>query len=307
MSLGHSQSPSAAPGQDAPHKADGLGLTHIGARREWIKMIETVSVIIPTYNAERYIVGTLFSVLGQRHPGLIEVEILVVDDHSTDGTRSAAEAVAASYPAAIQVIRQQRNCGPAAARNRGLQAATGNFICFLDADDRDVPGFFAFGVEALNGNPGAAAIVTGVELVNCDGQIDPVQYEALFVSIASNVLIRTLVARLLGGFPEGDVFRGEAGLEDAAFKKALVDEFSVFKTDIKCLRYFVRPGGHFERFLDRTRVVDGCLVFNRSTQEERSGELALAERAYRAAIHERLNATSVSIPYRNKLRTAAWT
>src|SRR5262245_45516231 len=163
MSPGHSQSPSAAPGQDAPHKADGLGadLSHIGARKEWIKMVETVSVIIPTYNAEQYIVGTLFSVIGQRRPGLIEVEILVVDDNSTDGTRSAAEAVAASYPAAIQVIRQQRNCGPAAARNRGLRHATGNFICFLDADDQYVPGFFAACVEELHRHPEVDAIMTG--------------------------------------------------------------------------------------------------------------------------------------------------
>src|SRR5262249_22552762 len=111
MSLRHSKVPVRPPVRTPP-KADGLGadLSHIGARKEWIKIVETVSVIIPTYNAEQYMVGTLFSVIGHRRPGLIEVEMLVVDDNSTDGPRSAAEAVAASSPAAIQVIRQQRNC-----------------------------------------------------------------------------------------------------------------------------------------------------------------------------------------------------
>jgi|SRR5262245_54078978 glycosyltransferase involved in cell wall biosynthesis len=213
------------------------------------KMVaEVVSVVIPTYNAEPYIVGTLFSVLRQRHPGLVKVEILVVDDNSTDGTLSAVETIAASYPGEIRVIRQQRNCGPAVARNRGLRDATGDFICFLDADDQYVPGFFAFCVEVLHRQPDAAAIVTGVELVNCHRPVDPVLYEALVASIPSNVLLRTSVARLLGGFPEADCFRGASGWEDIVFKSGLFDEFTVLGMKEKVLRYFVRPGSHFELF-----------------------------------------------------------
>jgi glycosyltransferase involved in cell wall biosynthesis len=85
-----------------------------------------VSVIIPAYNAERYLIEALDSVRAQGHRPL---EVIMVDDGSTDGTAG----VVAQYPDVRYVY--QANRGPAAARNAGLRLAQGDLIAFLDADD----------------------------------------------------------------------------------------------------------------------------------------------------------------------------
>lgn len=89
-----------------------------------------MSVVIPAYNASRTIAETLESVIGQTHGNL---EILVVDDGSTDDTLAIAEAFARRDQRVRPI--QQVNGGVAAARNAGIAAATGEFIAPLDADD----------------------------------------------------------------------------------------------------------------------------------------------------------------------------
>lgn len=91
-----------------------------------------VSVIIPAYNAEKYILLAINSVLEQNYSPL---EILLIDDGSTDDT---AKLVQREVPQ-VRII-QQTNAGVAAARNTGLRHASGEFICFLDADDGWFPG-----------------------------------------------------------------------------------------------------------------------------------------------------------------------
>ena len=86
-----------------------------------------VSCIVPVFNGERYLAEALDSILAQTWR---PVEVIVVDDGSTDGTAH----IAAGYGAEVSYIHQA-NAGPAAARNRGLDAARGEFIAFLDADD----------------------------------------------------------------------------------------------------------------------------------------------------------------------------
>jgi glycosyltransferase involved in cell wall biosynthesis len=86
-----------------------------------------VSCIVPVYNGEAYLGAALDSILAQTWRPL---EIIVVDDGSTDGSAAVAE----TYGAIVRVIRQA-NAGCAAARNAGLAAATGEFVAFLDADD----------------------------------------------------------------------------------------------------------------------------------------------------------------------------
>jgi glycosyltransferase involved in cell wall biosynthesis len=92
----------------------------------------TVSCIIPVYNGERFLAEAIDSVLAQTHP---VAEIIVVDDGSTDGTRSIVENYAASSNARVHYLWQENSKRPATARNRGIQAASGEFITFLDADD----------------------------------------------------------------------------------------------------------------------------------------------------------------------------
>jgi glycosyltransferase involved in cell wall biosynthesis len=86
-----------------------------------------VSCIVPVFNAERYLAEALDSILSQTYQ---PVEVIVVDDGSTDGTAQ----VAAGYGERITYLYQE-NSGPAAARNKGIDAAQGEFVAFLDADD----------------------------------------------------------------------------------------------------------------------------------------------------------------------------
>jgi glycosyltransferase involved in cell wall biosynthesis len=86
-----------------------------------------VSVIIPVFNGERFLREAVESVLAQKYS---PVEIIIVDDGSTDGTAT----VARSFPETVRYLHQT-NHGPAAARNRGIEQAQGDLIAFADTDD----------------------------------------------------------------------------------------------------------------------------------------------------------------------------
>lgn len=89
-----------------------------------------VSVIIPAYNCERTLIDTLLSVLTQ---DLANIEVICVDDGSTDRTAYIVEQLA-EVDARLRLI-SQKNAGPGAARNAGIDAARGEFLTFLDSDD----------------------------------------------------------------------------------------------------------------------------------------------------------------------------
>lgn len=108
-----------------------------------------VSVVVPCYNAEASIGIALRSLMEQSYRDL---EIIVVDDCSTDATVARAEALAAADPR-IRVIRQGTNAGAYAARNRGLAVASGAFVTTHDADDWSHPQKIERLVAALAKNP----------------------------------------------------------------------------------------------------------------------------------------------------------
>lgn len=111
-----------------------------------------VSVVIPCYNAERYIGATLRSVLAQ---GLPDMEVIVVDDGSSDGS---ADLVRRGFPG-VTLLRQA-NQGVAAARNHGIEHATGDWIAFVDADDIWLPDKLTAQLALLQANPDARIAYT---------------------------------------------------------------------------------------------------------------------------------------------------
>lgn len=90
-----------------------------------------ISVVIPCYNGGEFLAEAIQSALAQTHP---PCEVIVIDDGSTDDSASIAE----SFGPPVRVIRQ-RNQGESVARNRGIEAASGDWIAFLDADDVWMP------------------------------------------------------------------------------------------------------------------------------------------------------------------------
>jgi len=119
-----------------------------------------VSVVIPCYNGSRFLREAIESVLGQtwRAP-----ELVVVNDGSTDDTA----AVARSYEQVRYI--EQRNQGAPAARNAGMRSSTGEFLVFLDADDRLQPHALAAGVESLRANPEWAFVSGEVRVIAENG------------------------------------------------------------------------------------------------------------------------------------------
>lgn len=113
-------------------------------------LLPLVSVIIPAFNAAAYVLETLQTVADQAYGPL---EIILVDDGSTDATVAL---VHKHYPQ-VQIISQP-NAGVAAARNIGLRAATGEFICLLDADDGWYPGKLHAQVNYLQQHPETGAV-----------------------------------------------------------------------------------------------------------------------------------------------------
>src|SRR5215203_1055396 len=127
-----------------------------------------VSVVIPCYNQARFLGEALQSVLCQGYPVL---EIIVVDDGSKDST----EEIASGYTKAdtrVRVIRQE-NRGLAAARNRGLSEAGGEYVVFLDSDDRLVSEALEVGVRELEAHPGCAFVSGICRKITADGSVVP--------------------------------------------------------------------------------------------------------------------------------------
>src|SRR5918995_1252705 len=108
-----------------------------------------VSVVIPCYNQAHFLVEAIESVLAQSYP---RFEIVVVDDGSTDDTSE----VAARYPGVRYVY--QNNQGVSAARNSGLARSEGEYVVFLDADDRLLPEALEAGLRCLEARPECAFV-----------------------------------------------------------------------------------------------------------------------------------------------------
>ena len=123
----------------------------------------TVSVIIPTHNRRDLLRAAIDSVLAQTYP---EIEIIVVDDGSTDDTTEAM----AQYIGRIVYLRQS-NQGVAATRNAGIRAATGEYLTFLDDDDLMLPTKIERQVQLLAARPEAGLVHCRFYHVDRDGNV----------------------------------------------------------------------------------------------------------------------------------------
>lgn len=137
-----------------------------------------VSVVMPSYNDGAWLRRAVESVLCQASavPGL---ELLLVDDASTDAaTRAEQEALASQYSGELVLLRQAQNGGPARARNAGIAAARGQWIAFLDGDDYWLPGGLAARWAVVQQCPEAAFIGTDYRLESATGQAEPQGFNA---------------------------------------------------------------------------------------------------------------------------------
>lgn len=167
----------------------------------------TVSVVIPSYNHARYLKECVDSVLMQTPAPL---QVIVVDDGSTDGSVSLLQA----YGDRITLLQQQRG-RQARARNVGLAVARGELVAFLDSDDRYRPGRLAAAVAAFQADDQATLVWSDFCTINADGQpLGGLRWQASAGAdfrrtlIAGNpicnatVTVKRTVLQAVGGFDE---------------------------------------------------------------------------------------------------------
>lgn len=121
--------------------------------------VPAISVIMPVHDRAETISGAIDSVLAQE---FVDFELIVVDDGSSDGTGDVVERTA---DARLRCLRQPRNMGGNAARNRGIRAARAPLVSFLDSDDRYLPNKLGFVSRFFEENPGFDVLIDSFRLV----------------------------------------------------------------------------------------------------------------------------------------------
>ena len=172
-------------------------------------MAEGVSVVIPTRDRSKIVLDTVLLTLGQRN---VDLEVIVVDDGSSDGTAENLEALGDPR---VTVLRNTVNRGVAHARNRGIECAAHPWTAFLDDDDRWSPDKLRVQLERAQAEAADFAYTAGVAVAALDGRVlygapafSPeelkrgIRSRNLVFAGSSNVMARTELLRRLGGFDE---------------------------------------------------------------------------------------------------------
>jgi glycosyltransferase involved in cell wall biosynthesis len=177
----------------------------------------SLSIVLPCFDEAERLPGTLAAYLAHFPPSRAEVELIVVDDGSSDGTSAIADQIAAADPR-VRVVRTPHNHGKGYAVRVGVQAAQGELVVFTDADGSYGPDQLERVVAALDRAP----VAIGARLGDQPGATSRLR------RLASPVFNR--VMRLLLGLPFSDTQCGlkgfRRGAAEAVFQRARVDGFA---------------------------------------------------------------------------------
>jgi len=169
-----------------------------------------VSVVIPVYNCERYVLSALESIVNQSYKN---IEIIVVDDKSTDNSLKIIKSVS-SKDKRVVVLELPKNCGVSGARNKGIVVSRGEYYASMDADDIAVPSRIEKQVAFLEGNPNIAFVGLQIQIIDESGRIIgnrnyPTNIKDVYKRIllgnpfpGPGLLIRNSVLKELGGYNE---------------------------------------------------------------------------------------------------------
>ena len=186
------------------------------------EVIVNISVIIPVYNGAPTIADTLDSVIRQRHPRL---EIIVVDDGSTDDLRGAIARWTQSHQPVLQkmgIVIQLfhfENAGPSMARNRGIERSQGKYIAFLDADDQWSVDKLRAQALVLDQRPEVGLVYSWTDCVDSLGTfVCPGSYRSSDSQAAVKLLLQNYIDN--GSSP--------------MVRRAVLDDVGLFNPDLRC-------------------------------------------------------------------------
>lgn len=208
-----------------------------------------VSVVIPAYNAERTLRDTVASALAQT---LDDLEILVVDDGSHDGTA----AVAGAFDKRVRCLSTP-NRGVSRARNTGIETARGRYVAFLDADDQWEPDKLRRQVEVLEADPDVGASYTGIRRVDdalrTTGQTQAVPYPDLCQALL--------------------LYSGVVNMSSSVVRRSVAPLFDPRFSQCADWDYFLRLSR-----LTRFAAISEALVLYRTSPGRMSSDIGLLER-----------------------------
>lgn len=249
-----------------------------------------LSIIIPMYNAEKYIGECLQSILNQNLPD-DEYEIIIVDDGSTDASAKIVERYRTQNPV-IKLISQS-NAGQSSARNKGVSLASGTFLCFVDADDLLVPDSLSrvWNYVVANGlaHSGGPEIITyGI----CGGSNSEKNTDEIHTSTTNGIDYIAKTNYNNGPwwylsqkeFLQRNGIRFEEGklCEDGMFTMtALLKAKHILVTDVDVYRYIIRPSSTVttrnpERIKKLHEGFRYAVTYINSLIEENRGEMSEA-------------------------------
>ena len=247
-----------------------------------------VSVVIPTFNRARKVVRAITSVLSQT---FTDIEIIVVDDGSTDGTNKVVE----QFDDFVTYVAHSSNLGVSAARNTGIKTSSGPLIALLDSDDHWLPEKLAAQVGFFDEHPGAGVCQTEELWIRNGRRVNPMKKHLK---------------------PSGDIFEPSLKLclvspSAVMLKRCLLDKVGGFDEDlpvcedydlwlrISC-RYtvhlireplVVKEGGHPDQLsasykgMDRFRIKALMKLIKSGTLNEKQLEATLAELSLKCRIY----------------------
>jgi hypothetical protein len=208
-------------------------------------------VVVPAYNAEKTVGETLESALAQTYEN---IEVIVVDDGSTDDTGGIVKEVA-STDKRVRII-EQANAGVAAARNTAILQSSGDFIAPLDADDLWHPSSIEKRMNVLvGGGSNMSAVYAGSRVIDEDsyviGSLQIFTYEGYIfgpllcqniVGNGSNLLMRKNAILAVGGYDSGLRAAGAEGCEDELLQLRLASQYAFGCVPEYLTGYRQRPG-----------------------------------------------------------------
>lgn len=260
-------------------------------------MIRSFSVIVPVLNQEKTITRTLESIEASIQffqtnydaAELIEPEIVIVDEASTDDTLDCINAFIQSRPY-CKLIYHTRRLGAGAARNTAVKLAKGDILFFCDGDDLFFPAHIYLCFYILNAGINPTADNTSISLTVADqsyvitipqspiaivktgvfleDQVHPHWKAAIENSSPLNLCVRRECHEFVEGYPEATVYQ-QIGCEDIAYYIWLSKFFAIYKVPIETVEYIRYPGNRFDQQLQKFQTAPGIYQEQFSPKEQK--------------------------------------
>jgi glycosyltransferase involved in cell wall biosynthesis len=243
-----------------------------------------VSIVIPSYNSSGFLRETLNSLLEQTYT---PIEIILVDDGSTDNT---PEVVKPYISKGVKYI-YKKNGGVSSARNLGFERSTGNYICFMDADDWFYPDNIALKVRALENLPETALVHAAVEIT--DNRLIPtgqimkgksgnilihlLNFSPPAIPCPSNALIRRSVLIDVGLFDEA-----LSTSADFDLWLRIAKSYKVLAIDDIGIKYRIHGAGMFSDL--HLQLQDMEVIFNKHSDIIPSNKNSLLKKRFYASV-----------------------